>query len=224
VEENMPVAECYTPTASDYVRAQKCASRDAITDIEGTEREDLQLQPEDVQRLLKLTQEILKFAKIRDEFLETDSETESAFDQLQEIERNERHQIVKEIEQLPLNDSKRISSRLRALIENVEEEYPEEELLSVASMRDFQKFLRSNNRWVYPDIVVSPNGNIVIEWLIDNKRHLTIEFLGQGMSKIVMIAPDITWKNRVSILSAKVSVESVTEAIKPYDALSWVTR
>jgi hypothetical protein len=151
-------------------------------------------------------------------------DAQSAFEILHDIEQRERQQILEEIRQLPLSISGRVSARLQALIENAEEEYPEEELLSVRSMWDVTKFLRSGHAWTYPDIVVSARGNIVLDWLHDVRHHLTIEFLGEGQTKLVLLAPDIVWKQRSSVFAGTQSVESIPALLKIYDALSWTTQ
>lgn len=161
---------------------------------------------------------------VKADFPEDDTDAQSAFDLLHEIEKQERQRILEEIRQLPLPISERVSARLQALIKNAEEEYPEEELLSVPSMWDVTKFLRSDHAWTYPDIVVSVRGNIVLDWLHDERHHLTIEFLGEGQTKLVLLAPDIVWKHRLSVVASTQSVESIPALLKTYDALSWVTQ
>lgn len=158
------------------------------------------------------------------DFPEYDTEARSAFEILHDIERQERQQILREIRQFPLSVSDRVSARLQALIENAEEEYPEEELLSVPSMWDMAKFLKSGYAWTYPDIVVSARGNIVLNWLRDGQHHLTIEFLGGGKTKLVLLSPDITWKHRTSVFAGTQNVDSIPVILKTYDALKWVTQ
>lgn len=151
-------------------------------------------------------------------------ETEGAFDKLDQIKKAETRQVLDNIRKIPIENAERIYSRLLSLVENAEEEYPDEELVSVSSLRGFEKFLKSEYQWKYPDIVVSPEGNIVVEWFEDKNHHVAIEFIGQATAKLVMLVPDIKLKSKVVPVVTKPRVESIPEAVKPYDVLSWVTQ
>jgi hypothetical protein len=212
-----------TPTALQFLMAQRWTQDDASTMPAQIERPKLQTIPEleRAKRLVSMALQLLEEieASFHLEFVATGG----AFAQLDEIKESEIYELLDNIKKLTDIDGERIYNRLFSLIKSAEEEYPEEELVSVSSLRGFEKFLKSGYQWIYPDIAVSPSGNILIEWFKDNEHHVSIEFLGQATAKLVMIVPDITLKSTVIPVITKPRVESIAEVVKPYDVLSWIT-
>ncbi len=228
------------PTTHQFIMAQRC-TQDASTmdEIETQETQESQelLAPTlavlFMSPAIALMENVVKKLAIKawesqektqDSSCQEVAETGSAFAQLDEMKQSETREVLDSIRQSNVADSERMYKRLLSLIENAEEEYPEEERVSVSSLRGFERFLKSKYQWKYPDIAISSSGNILIEWFKDNNHHVTIEFLGQATAKLVMLVPDITVKSKVVPVVTKPRVESIAKAVKPYDVLSWVTR
>lgn len=88
-----------------------------------------------------------------------------------------------------INHAKRISTRLNDLRSMVLEETGENEDLSKESVRSFFSFLKMHPNVRYPDITLTPDGNIYSRWKGNNGALLGIEFLPDFKVAYVVFVP-----------------------------------
>lgn len=151
------------------------------------------------------------------------AEASNAFYELDQKEQSDRKKIVREIERLDIPCGGRIAKRLSKLMSAAEEVYPEEPLLSLRSLKDLRVFLGiTRHEWGYPELGLSPGGNIMMDWYYSKTNHLTIELRGDGMAKFVLFTPDIHKKKKTVPVSAIASIESIEKALEPYAVWEWV--
>jgi hypothetical protein len=117
--------------------------------------------------------------------------------------------------------AERLANRLEYLVEASQEEYPYQSPISSESLRWFVYLLISTPNLVYPDVVLSPSGNIRVEWHAARNRHFAIEFSPDGNARFVVFAPDSKHPMKTSRFSGIVSVEALIETVRPYGVLKW---
>lgn len=146
------------------------------------------------------------------------------FDQLEE-QRSDENKIVELISyirsQKRIPFAERLANRLEYLVEASQEEYPYQSPISSESLRWFVYLLISTPNLVYPDVVLSPSGNIRVEWHAARNRHFAIEFSPDGNARFVVFAPDSKHPMKTSRFSGIVSVEALIETVRPYGVLKW---
>lgn len=124
-------------------------------------------------------------------------------------------------ERLKLLFAKRLAKRLEFLVEASQEEYPHQAPITPQSLQDFVRYLQSVPNLVYPDVVLTPNGNIRAQWRDAKTRHLAVEFLGQDDVRFVVFAPDPKHPGKTTRVSGLTSVDSLMELVHPYRVFGW---
>lgn len=120
--------------------------------------------------------------------------------------------------------SERFANRLKNLIEDSIEEYPDEDPINPESLRYCIKFLYSVENFEYPDIVVTPDKNIRLQWRRSRNKHFAVEFLPTGDAHFVIFAPNSMHPEKIKRLSGIISVEELFETVKSQGVLSWCLR
>jgi hypothetical protein len=151
-----------------------------------------------------------------------DAVSGSAFERLLLIEERSRAELRDAIANVTHPWAARLARRLDALFEATRESYPDEPLVSVASLRGFLRFLELEPRLRYPDITISPQGNLWAEWRAGRERHLAIEFLPAGEAKFAIFAPDPMQPMRIARIAGRLSLPAVFWALEPYQVQEWV--
>ena len=132
---------------------------------------------------------------------------------------SERQDIVNQIRTMNFQCAEEIYNRLVNLIELTEEEYPDTQLVSVDSLKDFKKFLELSGWWIRPKIGATDDGTIAVEWYIDDSHHLSIEFIGNEKIKYIMF---ITTE-KSGIIRGLSSIEHFFEINSVFKVREWIT-
>lgn len=114
----------------------------------------------------------------------------------------------------------RLANRAEFLLEVTIEDAPDELEQLPESLRNFIAFLQSSPHLKYPDIVVSPRGNIRAQWQDAPNKHFSAEFLTTGQAAFVVFAPHRKGTKRVSGI---VPVSELLETVEPQNVLSWAS-
>ena len=178
------------------------------------------------QRIQQLHQQLNSWAQIITLLPESYIEIpvlDRPFEVLLESDLKTRKRLMEEVKTLPLSYAERLYKRICYLNEVTEEEYPSEELISTQSLEGFIKFIKSPVHFKYPDITITPDGNIRIQWQQDKNHHLAVEFISHTEAKYVVFSPDPVHPVKTARISGKVSIDSVIIAIQPFKALEWST-
>ncbi len=115
----------------------------------------------------------------------------------------------------------RLATRLEQLIEMSREEQPEQAPPALASVQALIAFLAANPELSYPTMVLTPAGNVRVEWRQGRGRHFAIEFLGDVDVRFVVFAPDPKRPYKVARVSGQASLESVMTLVAPYGVRDW---
>ena len=151
-------------------------------------------------------------------------EANTPFGQLVYLEAEKRKDLIEKVKYIPLPYAEKIYHRLNVLIEASEEEYPNTRLTSVDSLYGFIKFLKEFGKMnlQYPDITLTPLGNIRIQWQRDKEHYLSVEFISNQEVKIVVFTPDRKIVGKISRISAKMPIVSIFDNLQPYKVLTWI--
>lgn len=118
--------------------------------------------------------------------------------------------------------SGRIADRLLYLLEVSREEQPEQAPPAAASLKGFLSFLAKNAGLAYPDIVLTPDGNIRAQWKGSSRQNFALEFLEDNDVRFVVFAPNPRRPYKMTRVSGAAMVDSVTELVAPYRILDWI--
>jgi len=120
--------------------------------------------------------------------------------------------------------AERLARRLDQLVETSREEYPYQAPLSPQSLRDFIDFLQSVPNPAYPNVVLTPNGNIRAEWRKTPRQHFGVEFLGDSNVRFVVFAQDPKHPERTTRVSGLTSADNLLSIVQPYRVFDWVSK
>lgn len=112
----------------------------------------------------------------------------------------------------------RITNRLQYLLEITLDD-PEENGINPESLNAFLAFMESIKRLKYPDITLSPAGNITVRWRKDINRNLCIEFLSAHDAQFVVFAPNPIRTLRITGI---IPIDELWNVLKPYQVNRWV--
>ncbi|GJL78822.1 MAG: hypothetical protein NPINA01_18110 [Nitrospinaceae bacterium] len=105
--------------------------------------------------------------------------------------------------------------------EDAMEEEGEEEMSS-ESLKYFVYFIQSVPNLNYPDVVLTPDGNIVAEWRVDQNRHFNVEFMEDKYTHFVIFAPNQFDSQRPIRMSGVAPWEELIDLIHAQKVASWV--
>ncbi|MGC8501071.1 MAG: hypothetical protein ACP5OS_07860 [Leptospirillia bacterium] len=114
--------------------------------------------------------------------------------------------------------------RISYLEEVSEEEYPEQGLISEGSLRFFLCFIQWLSRFPafdYPDVVLSPEGNICAIWKPTKNRYFDLEFLKDGVVRFVGSYPGTKAPSKMIRFSGRTTVDNLLEASRFPHILGW---
>lgn len=152
-------------------------------------------------------------------------ESPTPFDQFLSVENNERRFLIQNVKNPEISHANRIFDRLVFLESATEDEYPYTELISVDSLNGFLNFLKEfkNLNLKYPDITITPDGNIHSQWQEGKECYLSIEFVSPQEVKVVVFTPDSMVMGKITRIAAKMSILSIFENLSPYNILTWIS-
>ena len=132
-------------------------------------------------------------------------------------------ELVTYIEKLPsIPFAGRLAARIRYLAEISREEYPDQAPTAVPSLMGLITLLEITLGLAYPDVVLTPQGNIRAQWRLDRNRYFALEFLEGEEVHFVVFAPDPKHPYKTLRASGLATVDSVLELVRPYGVHDWV--
>jgi hypothetical protein len=154
------------------------------------------------------------------------SEEETAVGPIEELdelldEESKVRELIAHVRTSPnIHFAEKLGNRLEALLEVVKEESPDKLVFSSDSLRNFVTFLQSQSHLKYPDVVISPSGNIRAQWSTAHNRHFAAEFFPNEDVRFVIFAPR---PDRTLRLSGIASVNTLMETVEPHGVLNWAS-
>lgn len=115
----------------------------------------------------------------------------------------------------------RLARRLLDLLRASRDE-GEEIPISADSLRHFMSFLRSTPALSYPNVTLTPTGNILAQWRKATNKFLGLHFLPNGDIRFVLFAPERHNEYGIVRLSGLVRPEALLPTVEPHGALEWI--
>ena len=117
----------------------------------------------------------------------------------------------------------RLATRIENLFEVSIEEEPDGIGISAESLHYFLSFLQSAPKLDYPDVVLSPPGNIVAEWHVDSKHHFSADFLPDGDTRFVIFRPNLKNSKKTERFSGISTFDCLYDIMKDNRVLKWAS-
>lgn len=119
--------------------------------------------------------------------------------------------------------AERTSNRLRNLRDTIREEDGNDEDISAESIHSFFLFLKMHPNIRYPDITLTPDGNVYSCWKGDNGSLFSVEFLPDSRVGYVVFAPSLRHGNELSRNSGIDFVDTLFDRVNAAFGISaWV--
>lgn len=151
-------------------------------------------------------------------------EFESPLDML-EVERHKDIRLLQIIqdfrEYTVLSYGQRLADRLEFLLEEQQAEYPEDWEFSIQSLRGFLTFISDHPYLKYPDVCLSPDGLIMVQWRESENRDAILEFQDENEVQFVLFAPSEVGVSRIRGTSTS---DEALKTFETYGADKWCKR
>ncbi len=116
----------------------------------------------------------------------------------------------------------RLQKRIEELRQLAEEDAPDQEPLSLLSLRSFLDFLGLTHI-LRPNLVLTPTGNIRAKWKQVNRRHhISLEFLADRRVKYVVSVSDPRPTYLTTRAAGLATIDSVKDILRPFGLESWM--
>ena len=151
---------------------------------------------------------------------------ESPFDELDEKLTSE-EKIKKLIDYVrggsKIQFARELAAKLNFLNEVVNED-PDEDPISIDSMRNFIRFLQNTTNLKCPNVALTPSNEIHAQWRTAPNRHFAAVFLQTGETRFVIFSPNSKDPEMIDRISGLTSVDSLLETIQPHKVLEWASK
>ena len=152
--------------------------------------------------------------------------TESPFDELDEKLTSE--EKIKKLIDFVREGSKiqfahELAAKLNFLNEVVNED-PDEDSISIDSMRNFISFLQNTTNLKCPSVALTPNNEIHAQWRTAPNRHFAAVFLSTDETRFVIFTQNSKDPEMIDRISGLTSVDSLLETIQPHKVLEWASK
>ncbi len=147
------------------------------------------------------------------------STQESNENQVSDIIRN-----IRDTKSIPEREV--VAQRLFELLEDVKEEDPVSNGISLKSLLNFYSFLQMHSYYLKkPAIGLTPTNEIYASWKESQASVFSIHFLASGFAHFAIIAPSPSPRIEKKIcISGTVNPDTLLEKVKPWGVLKWAGR
>ena len=108
-------------------------------------------------------------------------------------------------------------------LDKVVNEDPDEDSISIDSMRNFISFLQNTTNFKCPNVALTPSNEIHAQWRTAPNRHFAAVFLPTGETRFVIFTPNTKNPEMTDKISGITSVDSLLETIQPHKVLEWAS-
>jgi hypothetical protein len=151
------------------------------------------------------------------------TESQSPFEELDALRMNG---LQHRIDQIRLSSTlsyrDRFVARIKALL-NAYAEENEGRAFSSDSLRALVNFLEENSGFNYPDLTLTPSGNMYAQWKSGKNKLLSIHFLPTSDTRFVIFKPNPKHKDRIIRISGSTTVDALLETIAPHGVMEWAS-
>lgn len=156
---------------------------------------------------------------------------QSPFEELYDLQSNEERlkELFEYIEDtLDISFNRHLVRRLRKVQESANEEESGHAPMSSGSLQNLVSFLSKGPKDIkYPDITLTPRGNIYLNWHANEKRNLAVEFLSSSLTlpnsvRLVLFYPDSSDPTSMIRLSGSAPTSNLIKIAESNGALAWI--
>lgn len=159
---------------------------------------------------------ISDWPKNEDPFTQTDL-LNNEEDQVQEL-------IFQIRKSLPICYRESLANRILTLFNDAKEEDSASLGIAVGSLRNFYNFLRLHTNLKYPNISLTPDGNIYTSWRDEQNKLFSVLFLpNREDARFVIFKPNNRHPKRQIRISGTVTTDILIETVKTYKILDWIS-
>jgi hypothetical protein len=134
------------------------------------------------------------------------------------------HNLVRLIRESSISHVQRIAERVEHLLAISIQEQPESCAMSSNSIKGFMKFLELHKNIRYPNLTLTPNGEIYAQWK-RGRSLLGIQFLSDLDVKFVVFTPNPQHPEKTNRVSGSDTVDRIFENLEKIYAISnWVSQ
>ena len=151
---------------------------------------------------------------------------ESPFDELDEklTSQEKVNKLINYVrEESKIQFAQELAVKLNALNEVVNED-PDEDPISIDSMRNFISFLQNTTNLKCPNVALTPSNEIHAQWRTAPNRHFAAVFLPTEETRFVIFSPNSKDPEMIDRISGLTSVDSLLETIQPHKVLEWASK
>ena len=116
-----------------------------------------------------------------------------------------------------------LSVKLNILKDLVNED-PDEDSISIDSMRNFISFLQNTTNLKCPNVALTPSNEIRAHWRKEPNRLFAVVFLATGEVQFVIFAPNSKDPEMIDRISGLSSVQLLLATIKQYKVFEWASK
>ncbi len=118
--------------------------------------------------------------------------------------------------------SKQLVSRLQEILVALNDDSESDSSISIASLEGFFNFARQNLDLAFPQIALTPDGNIYARWKVDRQRLFSAQFLPKGDVRFVVFRPNSLHQNMTVRFSGLTTADCLIEEIRNHRVSAWV--
>jgi len=133
------------------------------------------------------------------------------------------HYISRIKHSVHINNAERIANRLESLGKISDEEIFDGQLISSNSLQSLMRFLSSYSKVRYPDITLTPSGNIYARWKGRNRSLFSLHFLQDLKVRFVVFVPNRRHPEEMNRVSGNDCVDTVIDNLNSaYGISNWI--
>ena len=114
-------------------------------------------------------------------------------------------------------------NRITELLRDIEEDEDKSASISSDSLLTFYSFCYLHSGLKFPDISLTPAGNIYAAWNREQNRVFSILFLSKGTVQFALLEPNKRYPDRQIVLSGELTIDTILDKVKSFNVLSWIT-
>lgn len=135
----------------------------------------------------------------------------------------EQHRLISTFRDLRVTHADNLVARLEYLWAASIEDQPTNCVISSASLRHFRNFVESHPMVSYPDVTITPGGEVYAQWRGQGKNLFALQFLTPPDVRFLVFVPNADHPEKITRVSGTDTGDSVFEKLdKAYGISKWV--
>lgn len=120
--------------------------------------------------------------------------------------------------------AERLVNRIGELYTNVRADLPDYSEPSISSLDALIQFITNVEHPAYPQILLTPTGNLRAKWKKPNRQHFAVEFLPSNYVRWVVFCSDPDDPGKQFRIAGTVSIKNLMSSVNPFGVNQWIAR